>query len=56
MELTGTLEERIAAAVEFAKAHRAHEYDRDRFAERYRGAVGANFVECGEQRHTGNGR
>jgi hypothetical protein len=24
MELTGTLEERIAAALEFAKAHRAY--------------------------------
>jgi hypothetical protein len=38
MELTGTLEERIAAAVKFAKAHRAHEYD-------LFGAVSEDFIK-----------
>ena len=38
MKLTGTLKERIAQAVEFAKAHRVYEYDHDMFVERYRRA------------------
>ncbi len=48
MELTGTLEERIAAAVEFAKAHRAHEYDHDKFVKRYRSA-GVPYTEAAEK-------
>ena len=48
MELTGTLQERIAAAVEFAKAHRAYEYDHDKFVERYRKA-GVPYTEAAER-------
>ncbi len=48
MELTGTLEERIAAALEFAKAHRAHEYDHDKFVERYHKA-GVPYTEAAER-------
>ena len=48
MELTGTLEERIAAALEFAKAHRAYEYDHDKFVKRYRSA-GVPFTEAAEK-------
>ena len=48
MELTGTIEERIAAAVKFAKAHRAHEYDHDKFVERYRKA-GVPYTEAAEK-------
>ena len=48
MELTGTIEERIAAAVEFAKAHRAYEYDHEAFVERYRRA-GVPYTEAAEK-------
>ena len=48
MELTGTLEERIAAMVEFAKAHRAYEYDHDKFVKRYRNA-GVPYTEAAEK-------
>ena len=48
MELTGTLGERIAAALEFAKAHRAHEYDHDKFVKRYRSA-GVPYTEAAEK-------
>ena len=48
MKLTGTLQERIAAAIEFSKAHRAYEYNHDAFAERYRKA-GVPFTEAAEK-------
>ena len=48
MELTGTLQERIAAAIEFAKAHRAYKYDHDKFVERYRKA-GVPYTEAAEK-------
>ena len=48
MELTGTLEERIAAALEFAKAHRAYEYDHDKLVKRYRSA-GVPYTEAAEK-------
>ena len=54
MELTGTLKERITAMVEFAKAHRAYEYDHDKFVKRYRNA-GVPYTEAAEKfcRETG---
>ncbi len=42
------MKERIAAAVEFAKAHRAYEYDREAFAQRYRRA-GVPNTEAAEK-------
>lgn len=48
MILTGTLKERIAQAVEFAKAHRDYEYDHEMFVERYRKA-GVPYTEAVEK-------
>ena len=48
MKLTGTLKERITQAVEFAKMHRAYEYDYETFAERYRKA-GVPYTEEAEK-------
>lgn len=48
MQLTGTEEERIVAAIAFAKAHRSHEYERDKIAEVYRKA-GVPFTPAAEK-------
>ena len=48
MKLTGSLKERITQALDFAKAHRAYEYDHDMFVERYRKA-GVPYTEAAEK-------
>ena len=49
MQLTGTtIQERIASAIAFAKAHRSHEYDCDKTAGIYRMA-GVPFTEAAEK-------
>ncbi|GEM_PF-2668652 len=48
MKLTGTLQERIAAAIEFAKAHRTGEYDRNKTAKIYRKA-GVPYTQAAEK-------
>ena len=48
MQLTGTKEERIRAAIEFAKAHRTREYDHDHYASVYRKA-GVPYTSAAEK-------
>lgn len=47
MQLTGTIEERVGAAVAFAKAHRTKEYDHERYAAVYRKA-GVPYTKAAE--------
>ena len=49
MQLTGTtIQERMASAIAFAKAHRSHEYDHDHYASVYRKA-GVPYTEAAEK-------
>lgn len=48
MQLTGTIQERIDAAIAFAKAHRSYEYDHETIADLYK-QVGVPYTEAAEK-------